>query len=870
MMRCAGSGGCAGILCAFAACVLSIAAPAFAQRSSSSNENELLAKRIATAPVIDGRDDDAAWKDGPISTDFRDFAPREGIAPSVRTSVRIRYDDRALYILVRAFDPAPDSIVRRSARRDTFDATADQILIFLDPFHDARTGFEFDVSASGVKADAAIFDDTSEDYSWDGVWDAATHTDSLGWIAEIAIPFSQLRFADRRAPVFGIIVGRWIARSGERMSIPQYSRAKAGLVSQMGRLEGLHDVATSSALEATPYMLARVRSLPVNESRQATLQTRPSVGADVRWVPEPSVSVDATVNPDFGQVEADPASVNLTGVEIYQTEKRPFFVDGAGLLALPLATDGSAQLFDSRRIGRRPSLYDTFGAADSPTETSILGAAKVTARLTSSTSIAALTAVTGEVDGRARGEREGAYVIEPHASDLVARVQQDFRGGRSGVGLMITDIARDRPDSISASLLPASARALALATQHQSRDGAYQATGWLASSDVRGSAAAISTLQLSPVHAFQRPDDGVFYDSTRDDLHGSAAFVSLAKVAGGITRFSSTYRRIGPAFDVNDLGFLTTSGVQDWSSIIGIDQNRPGSVARIPYRRANVSLGYSGEWSTTGLAFGRALSINSVLQLSNLSQLQATVSQQLPGGFCELTCTRGGPALVDPPRSTAIVDFTGDPRHAFLPHTNVEYDRDDEGRTYAVSASMDGTWRVRSDLELSLAIYAFNAHYDWYFYGSFGSALSDTTHYTVARLDLATRSLTPRLNYALTTTLTLQWYAQAYISRGAYSDVREIVDPRSRDERTRFRPYADSAVRSRPGGVDFKQLRSNMVMRWEYRPGSTLFVVWSQGRDLDATDPARLGLWPGRDLRGLFALWPQNTIAVKLSYWMRR
>lgn len=225
---------------------------------------------------------------------------------------------------------------------------------------------------------------------------------------------------------------------------------------------------------------------------------------------------------------------------------------------------------------------------------------------------------------------------------------------------------------------------------------------------------------------------------------------------------------------------------------------------------------------------------------------------------------------MDPPRSTAVVDFTGDPRRAFVPHTNVEYDRDDEGRTHAFGMQIDGTWRVRSDIEVSLAVYAFNAHYDWYYYGNFGDVLSDTTHYSVARLDIATRSLTPRVNYTLTPTLTFQWYAQAYISPGAYADVREIANPRSRDESTRFRSYGDSAVRARPGGVDFKQLRSNMVMRWEYRPGSTLFIVWSQGRDMDGNGPARLGLWPGRDLRGLLALWPQNTIAVKLSYWISR
>jgi hypothetical protein len=372
------------------------------------------------------------------------------------------------------------------------------------------------------------------------------------------------------------------------------------------------------------------------------------------------------------------------------------------------------------------------------------------------------------------------------------------------------------------------------------------------------------------VHAFQRPDDGVAYDSTRTRLRGSAAFLSIGKVGGGMTRFSTSYRRIDPEFDVNELGFLTKSGLQSWSSSVGLNQTRPGRLASIPYRRANLTLGYAGEWSTTGLPYSRSVSVDGGFQLANLALLQATVTQQLPGALCAVSCTRGGPALVDPPRSTVVVDFMGDPRRTIVPHATVEYDRDDQGRSRGYGAQVDGTWRVRSNLDVSLAAYAFDSRYAWFYFGRFGDPLSDSSHYTVARLDLPTRSLTSRVNFTLTTALTLQWYGQAYISRGTYDDVREIANPRSQDWAARFRPYSDSSVRAQPGGVDFKQLRSNMVLRWEYRPGSALFVVWSQGRDTDGNTPARLGLWPARDFRELFALRPQNTVAVKLSYWMSR
>lgn len=838
-----------------------------AQVSTVSARPPVVASRVGTPPVIDGRADDVAWTTGPVSNQFRAFAPRGDAEPTLRTEARVRYDDRALYFLVRAFDPHPDSIVRRLSRRDTFDDTADQILIFLDPLRDGRTGNEFVVTADGVKRDASLVDDGTEDYSWDGVWEAATRIDSLGWVAEFAIPFRQLRFVDHRSPVFGIFIGRWVGRSGERMSVPLYSRAKAGLSSQMGPLEGLRNLAPLGALEATPYTRASSRNIATESS---SLNTQAAVGADIKWLPRPNVSVDATINPDFGQIEADPAILNLTGVEVFQVERRPFFLEGAGLLALPLAADGSSQLFYSRRIGRRPALMDAFGAADSPTETTILGAVKVTGRITSSTSIAALAAVTGRADGRERPDGQGQYVLEPMAKDLVARVQQDFRGGRSGVGLMLTHLARDDGDSSSAAMLPSTAQSYAVTTQHQTRDGAYQASAWLAASDVGGQRSAITRLQLSPVHAYQRPDDGVTFDPARENLRGSAAFVSLGKVGGGITRFSTSYRRIDPGFDVNDLGILTKSGLQSLSSTVGINQTRPGTFASIPYRRANLTLGYGGDWSTTGLPYGRGVSLDGGFQLANLALLQANITQQLPGAVCTVSCTRGGPAVVDPPRTTVAANYTGDPRRAFVPHVNVEYDRDDYWRSYGYGAQIDGTWRVRSNLDVWLAGYAFNTKYAWFYYATFGDALSDTAHYTVARLDLPTRSLTARVNFTLTTTLTLQWYAQAYISRGAYDDVRELASPLSPDWNARFRPYADAAVRAAPGGIDFKQLRSNMVLRWEYRPGSALFAVWSHGRDADGTEPATLGLWPGRDLGDLLALHPQNTVAVKLSYWMSR
>jgi len=846
--------------------VLAAAAGARAQTASDEGGSDAaLAVRTEAGPRIDGRWDDAAWSATPPIREFRVFAPREGGDPAFSAEARVLYDDRALYVLVRAFDPHPDSVVRRLARRDTYDATADQVLLFIDSFHDRRSGYEFVVTAGGVKSDALIFDDSGEDTSWDAVWDVATAIDSMGWTAEFAIPLQQLRFADRIAPTFGLMIGRWVGRTGERASWPQYRRSRAGLASQFGTLGGLRDLTGSGSLQIIPYALARTRGIAV-AGRPAALETHPSLGGDLRWLPRPNISLDATVNPDFGQVEADPAVLNLSGVEVFQAERRPFFLEGAGLLTLPLAADGSAQLFHSRRIGRRPTLAEDYGAPDSPAETTILGAGKVTARLTPTASVVVLSAVTQGEKGAARTDTPGRYLIEPRAHYGVARVQRDFRGGRSGVGIMVTRADRDAGDPVAGALMPGTAQVAAVTTQHQTTDGAYRVSAWGATSDVSGSPAAISQLQLSMVHAFQRPDDEVPFDPGRTALRGSAGSVFAGKVGGGVTRFDAMYRWIAPGFDVNELGFLTKAGVQSASASAGLKLNRSGRLAGVPYRGAGLTLGFAGDWSSGGLPYGRALTLDGTMQLQSLAQVRATVIAQLPGAYCTVSCTRGGPALVDPPRFTGTLDLTGDPRRALVPHLNVEVNRDDGGRSSGLGGQVDITWRVRSNLDLSFAAYALDARYAWYYYARFGDPANDTAHYTVAGLDLRTRSLTARANYTITPSLTLQWYGQAYVSRGAYADVRELADPRAADWSERFRPYGDTAVTARPGGLDYKQFRSNAVLRWEYRPGSALFVVWSQERNVDGTAPATPGLWPGRDLRDLFSERPSNTITVKASY----
>jgi hypothetical protein len=832
-----------------------------------SQPTTLTATRATTPPRIDGQDGDAVWRSTARTSDFRTFTPREGGEPTFRTELRAAYDDRALYVFVRAFDPRPDSIVRLLSRRDTDGPPNDQLQLFIDSFYDRRSGYEYIVNAAGVKSDYLLFDDTGFDQSWDGVWDVATRVDSAGWTAEYAIPLQQLRFSDRRSPVFGIMLWRLVGRTGERVSWPPYRPSRSGYVSQTGTLHGVRDLVRPASLEGAPYALARARNTAADLASEASIRTNLTLGGDLRFLPRPHVSVDATVNPDFGQIESDPAVLDLTGFEVFQAERRPFFLEGAGQFNVPLASDGSAMLFHSRRIGRAPALASTFGGVDAPTETTIHAAAKLTARLSPATSVVALSAVTAEEHGGSR-PLGGRSVVEPRAHFGVARIQRDFRRGRSGIGLMITRVDRDGGDSASAAILPRSAQAAAVITQHQTVDGNYRVSGWLGASDIRGTTSAIGALQLSNVHGLHQSDASLQFDSARTALRGIAGLLFAGKVAGGVTRYDASYRWISPGFDVNELGFLTKAGVQSVAANAGLRATRAGQIARLPYRTASAMLGFAGEWSSGGLAFARAASLTSAMQLPNLMQLQAVVSQQLPGAYCTMSCTRGGPALVDASRTRAVLDVTGDPRRRLIPHIAVDWFRDDEGRSHGGGAQLDVLWRARSNLDASLAVSASDATNDAFFYRRFGSMRSDTSHVTVARLDQPVRSITARLDYTMTTSLSVQWYAQAYVSRGTYTMVRELADARAHRYDDRFRPFIDPRVADDPGGVDFRQFRSNAVLRWEYRPGSTLFVVWTQGRNLDSSESGALRIGP--DLRELFERRPANVVAAKVSYWLNR
>jgi len=828
-----------------------------ANHRSAPDPPAAVAARASRPPVIDGKADDAVWRSAQRITQFREFQPREDGEPRFATEARIAYDAHNFYAFVRMFDPHPDSILHLLARRDVRTAS-DQIKIIIDSYRDRRTGYEFAVNPAGVKRDYAIYNDGEEDEAWDAVWDAATTVDSLGWTAEFRIPLSQLRYTPGPSNTFGFGVWRDIQRYTERVSWPLYRVTQPGLASQLGEITGLDGLASPRRIEVMPYGVAKNVSVPAADGFGRS--QRFTGGADIKYGLTSNLTLDATVNPDFGQVEADPAVVNLTAFETFFDERRPFFVEGSGLFRFPvncfIVNDCSTGegLFYSRRIGRAPQLTGYYPTISAPTSTTILGAGKLSGRLSGGLSLGLLDAVTQHQGGAA-----GA-TLEPATNYAVLRGQQDLRDGESNVGLLVTAVNRDL-DQWSAPYLRREAYVAAVDFRHRFPGRQYQLSGEFDVSRVAGSPEVIAATQRDAVHYYDRPDANLPYDPTRTALGGYAGEIRFAKFGGERTQFETAYGRRSAGFEINDLGYLRRADEQNWSSWFQFRWNQPGAF----YQQAFWNFNWWQHWTTSGLPIQRAANTNTHIQLNSRwwVHLGGTISQ-LGSLFCD-RCARGGPAVRTDPAISTWGGVNGDDRRPIVPNLWFNWSREDEGRTRYFSLSPNVSVRASTRFSSSLGVsFSWNRS-DTQWYGNFTDSVG-TRHYTFAHLEQRTASLTLRGNYTFTPDLTLQVYAQPFVSKGTYSDVRELGDPRAASYEDRYQPYGDPAVAADPGGFNFKQFRSNVVLRWEYQPGSTLFLVWTQGRG--TSDPTEGSRSIAGDFRELFGLRADNTFLVKASYWL--
>ncbi len=810
-----------------------------------------------TAIQIDGELTEAVWSQTPVVSGFMQRVPNEGANATHQTEVRVAYDATSLYVAVTAVDPEPERITGILTRRDE-QSPSDWISIMLDSFHDRRSAYEFGVNAAGVKYDQYWFNDASNDRGWDAVWDVAVSRHPGGWRAEFRIPFSQLRFRATDDAVFGFAVSRTVARLNEISTWPLLPRSASGYVSSFGELTGLDVSGRQKKFEVMPYALTQMTTAPVKRGDPLRQSPEPdgTVGLDVKYAVAPGLTLTGTVNPDFGQVEADPAVVNLSGFETFFAERRPFFVEGSGRFRFDVdCNDGSCTgLFYTRRIGRAPQRSvgaPTDGFVDQPSNTTILGAAKLTGRM-GKFSVGAMHAVTGRENARvAAGPRLDITEtpVEPLSNYTVVRVNREF-DNRSRVGVIATSTHRQLPGELE--FLPSSA--LTGGIDADIRIGQrFSLNGFFAGSMVNGSEEAIARVQRSTVHSFQRPDAShVEYDPTRTSLGGHAGQLSFNKIAGRRTRFNTYFTYKSPGFDINDLGFHQRADEISQGAWFQVRNSAPGRIVRDRVVNFNFWQG----WNMAGDRRSRGVNVNGHLTL--MSNWSFSTGVNVNGqGFAD-RLTRGGSGGY----TNASINHWGimqtDNRKPLFGSLNLFWMRDAHG-TWVRDLSPSVTYRPSSAISASVGI-GFNRNHQQSQWVT-NLVSTDGPRYIFGRLNQTTVRITTRLNYTITPTLSLQVYAQPFQSAGDYSHFKELADGRSKAYEGRYRPF------DYQGNPDFniRSFRTTNVLRWEFRPGSAIFVVWQQGRDHFApTGDFEFS----RGFGDLFGAPATNTFLLKVSRWM--
>jgi len=833
------------------------------------------------APTIDGFLDDEAWRRAPVAGDFIQMEPNEGDPATEETEVRVLYGADALYVAFRLRDSRPDSIAAQLTRRDQ-DSYSDKVHVLIDGYFDRRTAFHFGVNPVGVKMDLYRFDDTSEDSTWDAVWDVATRIDEDGWTAEFRIPFSQLRFGNQESQTWGINFAREIARKNETSTWAPLRQSDAAIVSKFGELQGLRGLGSPTRMELRPFSLARLDRAPGDEGDPFYHPNDflSSAGGDLKYGVTNDLTLDLTINPDFGQVEADPGQVNLTAFETFYPEQRPFFIEGAGIFNFGMGVGGgdlgSETLFYTRRIGRPPqgSVDDQGGYSETPNLTTILGSWKLSGKTQGGWSIGLLHSLTSEETAQIVTQ-DGTKLeepVEPFSNYGVARVQKDFREGRSALGFIGTATNRNK-ETADELTLRSGAYTGGFDLRHRfGVEDRFQIDAFLLGSHVRGSEEAISQTQRLPSRYFQRIDaTHTDYDPSRTSLSGWAAKFDFRKVGGGFWNWGSLASAKSPGLEVNDLGFQREADLLLHVLFAGYNHYNPSE----RLRRWNVSASGWHGWSFGGERLATGLNLNGSLTFLNYWGGSAGINHDAEA-FSD-GALRGGPLMRREARNSGWVSFFTDSRKAVQVNGRHDWGRASESGSRSSSTSLNLRWRPSGRATISFGPFFAQSLNDLQWVQE---VQTSQDHYVFGQIDQETIGLTGRIDFTFTPDLTLQFYAQPFVSAGRYTDFKQVMEPRAERYEDRIqhldsslddgRYWADldgdgNAESFRNPDFHVQQFRSNLVLRWEYRPGSLLYLVWSQGRNYSATD-GELNL--GNELENLFQQEAENVFMLKVSYWI--
>ncbi len=854
---------------------------------------KVVAHKINYNIKIDGILSENIYNSQPV-TGFTQKNPVEGSKPTQKTDVWVGYDESALYIGAKMFDVHPDSIIGILSRRDDSNES-DWFGLYLDPYHDYRTGYQFGVNAAGSIIDGTLYNDSWSDNSWNGIWEYAIHRDTYGWSVEMRIPYTQLRFNDTRKMIWGINFYRKIPRYNEEDYLIMVPKKESGFVSHFAQLIDLNGIKSQQRIELLPYVVSKAQYLvhDRNDPFYKSRQYQQTIGMDLKYGIGSNLTLDATINPDFGQVEVDPASVNLSTFETYYDEKRPFFIEGSNIFSFGYGGSNNnwsfnwsnPELFYSRRIGRAPhvSLDDNVDYSDYPSESKILGAAKITGKLGNDWSVGAINAVTARTFAKIfQNNTVSSEQVEPLTNYSVVRAQKEFNSGRQGLGLMGTSVIRNLNTTAVKDVVGDKSFVYgADGWVTLDEDNTYVVNGYISGSYVHGTRNFVAALQQEPLRYFQRPDAKTFHlDSSRTSLSGFISRFTLNKQKGNFY-INSAIGIVSPGFESNDMGFQWRANTINGHVVIGYRWFDPDNI----FRRKNLYFAHYRNYDFDG-----NLTNNGVMFFSNFQFLNY-YSFGINGNYNTETysdrLTRGGP-LAKVPSSESIEYFgNSDSRNKFYMEFYCSNAWDQLGGI-AGHYSVNAVWRPSSRIDFRIGpFYEYNNEtLQWVDYFSDPYAVNTyKNRYVFAAMYQKTLGSEIRLNWTFTPVLSLQIYLQPLLSVGRYKNFKELAKPRSyqtieygtgnskisynqADQEYTVDPDGNgpaSAFSFSNPDFNFKSLRGNIVLRWEFSPGSVFYLVWTHGQTND-NNPGDFSF--GRDIKNLWNTASDNILLAKFSYWL--
>ncbi len=839
---------------------------------------------ITNSPVIDGRIDDEAWQAGTWEGNFIQFEPVNAAQPSQNTEFKVLFDDNFIYVAIKAFETAPDSISRRISRRDNADG--DFVGIAFDSYHDKQTGFAFIVNAAGVKNDFIwASDGQTEDDTWDPVWFTDAQLYDWGWAAELKIPLTQLRFRISENGVWGLEIFRQLFRKQE-MSVWQHIDQNAsGLVHNFGELTGLTGIKPRKQADISPFAVGSYEQFEKEKDNPfATGRNwKYNGGLDAKFGITNNMTLDLTINPDFGQVEADPSVVNLTAYEIFFEEKRPFFIEGKSITSMRTGIGdgdiGNDNLFYSRRIGRSPHLWAETGEnefARTPRAIPIISAAKITGKTPDGLSIGVLEAVTAE--GKAEIDSLGQkswQTVEPLTNYFVSRVKKDFNGGKTIIGGGYTNTHRFL-DGTGIDCLVRNANTAGIDFTHYIDDERnWMLSSTVAASNLSGEQTAIEDLQRSSVHYYQRPDaDYIEVDPARTSLNGYGGNIQFGKI-GGHWNFTAFGYWKSPGFDLNDIGYLQNADAIMTGLWSAYRFNKPFSIFREIRPNANYWTGW--DFGGTHLFTGGNLSL--YVEFKNLWWTNFGANYNAP--YLSNTILRGGPSMLNPSNSNFWFNLGSNSSKMIYTSLWANTSKGGEESSKAWSAGFNLTAKPGQSFSITLSpSYSKNSNSLQYI-----THISDDNRYILGQIDQQIVSLSLRLNYNITPYLTIQYWGQPFLAAMDYSKFKVVTDPRADQLADRLHTFSSSELQfnqdentyyvnefntgaytysfSNPDN-NYDQFLSNLVARYEFRPGCIVYLVWSQTRNyFDATGSFSLE----HNLNHLYtAKKPYDVFLIKFTY----